>query len=171
MLIKLTLLMTLLLFAVINDVNEYRIKNKLNLLFIILGLVYNIFLDSGLNTIYSIVGIVFPLLMLLPLYALNMLGAGDIKLFCAIGSLIGLYGVMLSIAYSFLFGLAYALLIMIYRGNMIGRFMKLYGYFMNCLISMSIQPYYSLKEDNDGKMHFSIPIAMGTLAVNFLFLA
>jgi prepilin peptidase CpaA len=95
-----------------------------------------------------------------------MLGAGDIKLFCAIGALIGLRDILFSIAYSFLFGFIVALMIMIVRKNFISRLKRIYIYLKSCFLNMSIMPYDELSANNDGKMHFTIPIALGTIMVS-----
>jgi prepilin peptidase CpaA len=112
--------------------------------------------------------LIVPFIILLPLYILNMLGAGDIKLLCSIGALTGIKHVLISIVFSFIFGAVIALLIMAVHKNLFSRLRKLYIYLKCCFLSMSIMPYYQLNTDNDGKMHFTIPIALGTIAASLI---
>ncbi|OGO77706.1 MAG: hypothetical protein A2Y23_08875 [Clostridiales bacterium GWB2_37_7] len=128
-------------------------------------MLYHAYLGSQTEIIFSLLGLITPFVILMPLYILNMLGAGDIKLLCSIGALIGMRNVLLSIAFSFLFGSVVALAIMLANKNFISRFKNLYIYLKSCLLNMSILPYYQLNMNNDGKMHFTIPIALGTIAV------
>lgn len=166
--IRMALIMTQLALAVTNDVYCYKVKNEINFTFAITGILYNVFTGSQTNIYFGILGLIIPFVILLPLYILNMLGAGDIKLFCSIGALLGIGRVLLSIALSFGFGLVIALLIMASRRNFIFRIKKLYVYLKGCFLCKSIMPYYQLKINKDGRMHFTIPIALGTITTFFI---
>ena len=81
-------LILLILLAVINDIKAYKIKNTLILSFIAAGMATNLAMGGFPKLIYSVTGTTVPLILLFILYALKMLGAGDIKLFCAIGAIL-----------------------------------------------------------------------------------
>jgi len=164
--VRTILVITLITLAVINDLRSYRVRNEITLTFAIIGIVYNICF-YGLQSFYTtILGLIVPFLILLPLYALNMLGAGDIKLFCAIGTYIGLELVLMSIAYSFFVGAIIAVFIMLIRKNAFLRFKYFFTYIKSCLLSMKILPYTEFIAQQDGtKMHFTIPIALSTMIV------
>ena len=163
--IKTVLLTSQILIAVITDVNSYKVKNLMIFVFIIAGAFYNIFPFNHGNLFSSMLGLLVPAIILMPLYILKMLGAGDIKLFCSIGFLLGFKDILYDITYSYLFGLVLALLIMLIRGNLTARFNRLFIYIKSCILTMNILPYDDLNTQSDGRMHFTIPIALGTIAV------
>ncbi|MGB7605725.1 MAG: A24 family peptidase [Lutisporaceae bacterium] len=164
--IKTVLIMTLIVLAIINDLQNYKVRNEITLTFAIIGIVYNISFYGIHNFYTTVLGLIVPFLILLPLYAARMLGAGDIKLYCSIGAFIGLKLILMSIAYSFFAGAIIALVIMIIRKNAFLRFKYFFTYIKCCLLCMKVMPYADLTEKQDGtKMHFTIPIAIGTIYI------
>ena len=85
MVIKILICAVFLILINITDIKGFKIKNKVVLPTIIIGLIYGLISNSFLDSIY---GLLIPL-VLFPLYALKMLGAGDVKALCAIGSVLG----------------------------------------------------------------------------------
>lgn len=163
---KESLIITLVILAVINDLYNYRVSNKIIFPFCITGIMYNLLLENHQYFVSSIIGLAVPLVILFPLYITKMFGAGDIKLFSALGAFIGLRPVLTSMAYSFIAGAIIALIIMLIRRNALQRFKYFITYIKCCLLSMTIIPYSDFSEKNDGtKMHFTIPIALGTILV------
>lgn len=164
--IKTVLIMTLVVMAVINDLHSYKVRNKITLTFAIIGIVYNISF-YGLQNFYStVLGLTVPFLILFPLYAVKIIGAGDIKLFCSIGTFLGLKLILMDIAYSFFAGAVIASVIMLTRKNAFSRFKYFFTYIKCCLLCMKVMPYADLTAQQDGtKMHFTIPIALGTIYI------
>lgn len=112
--------------AVIQDIREYKIKNKLILIFLGIGIILSA-ADDGIRGVGdSLLGIIIPL-VLLPLFALRMLGAGDIKAFCALGALLGAKGIINLMCISFLSGGVIALIFMIFRRNGLKRFFWIFS--------------------------------------------
>ena len=117
----------------------------------------------------SILAAVLPAIILFALFALTMLGAGDIKLFCAAGSIAGVVFILYGMAYSFLAGGAIAIALMIIRGNFRQRAKYLLSYLKTCLLTLSIKPYSDFDNKDDGaKFRFSYAIACG-IALQMLF--
>jgi hypothetical protein len=79
--------------------------------------------------------------------------------------MLGVEDILYSITYSYLFGLVLAVVIMLTRDNIAARFERLYIYLKCCILTLSILPYDDLSMYSDGRMHFTIPIALGTIAV------
>lgn len=158
--------MTLMLLAVINDLYDYKVRNEITITFIIIGMLYNLILNGPLNLYPSLLGLIIPFIILFPLYISRMLGAGDIKLFCALGAFMGFKLVLISIAYSFIVGAFIAIILMLRRKNLLQRFKYFYIYIKSCLLCLSIIPYSDFNIRRDGsKMHFTVPIALGTILV------
>lgn len=113
--------------------------------------------------IFSITGCLVPVLLLIIFFALRMLGAGDIKLFAAIGSIMGLEFVLYNMAYSFLAGGVIALGILTVNRNGAQRFRHLWRYLKSCFLTLSLQPYTNFEDKSDrAKFRFSYAVACGT---------
>ena len=157
-------LILLMAFALASDIKTYKIKNLIIIAFITIGLISNFIIDglTGLTT--SAIATALPACILIILFALNMLGAGDIKLFCAIGAISGVKFVLYCIVYSFLAGGIIAFIIMLANRNFIQRSKYLFNYIKACILTLSLQPYTDFNVKNDGsKFHFSYAIACGVV--------
>lgn len=156
-------LMLLLVLAVINDTISFRIDNKIILFFIVTGLVTGLARGGLKGFTGSAAGAVIPMIVLFLLYALKMLGAGDIKLMCAIGAIGGTGIVLPVMAYSFLVGGFIALIFIMLRRNAGVRAMYMFNYLKSCFLCHSILPYSDFEDKNNGSMfRFSYAIACGT---------
>lgn len=82
-------LMVLVMAAGAYDLRSRRIPNWLNLSGIVLGFALQTFLFGKAGFLASASGLGVALLVYLPLYALRGMGAGDVKLMAAVGSLSG----------------------------------------------------------------------------------
>ena len=140
----------------VSDRKSSRIRNKAVILFSAVGIILSLF-DGGL--ISSLIGMLFPL-ALLPLFAFDMLGAGDIKAFCGLGAIWGIRMSAWIIAFSFLAGGVIALVIMLIRGNFVARIRHIFAYLKLCFIAKKPLPY---DEERDGRFRFAYSIAAGTV--------
>jgi prepilin peptidase CpaA len=97
--IGLTPLAVLLFKASMEDINNRRISNKLVLSGVLIGLLLNLLLPvglgfnslapGGLGALKSFQGLGLGLIVLLPMYFLKVMGAGDVKLMAMVGSFVG----------------------------------------------------------------------------------
>ncbi len=100
----LALLAGFLVAAVWQDVRTRRIPNRLVLVGTLAGLVLNgalplalsqtVARPGGLGWLASFEGMALGLVLLLPLYALKTLGAGDVKLLAMVGAFVGPHAVL-----------------------------------------------------------------------------
>ena len=81
-------LAVLLLVAAVCDIRAHRIPNALSVFGLALGLLWHGCRGGGSGLLWSLEGIALACLALLP-YAAGALGAGDVKLFGAVGALMG----------------------------------------------------------------------------------
>ena len=121
--------------AVIYDIKTFCIPNRLTGCGCICGLTYSLIAKGTDGIINSIAGIVLPVVIFMVLYVLNVIGAGDIKLFAAIGSFI-CYRVFIIAAVSLVLTAVYGLVLCLRKG----------GIFMNRT-----------------KIHMSVPIFIATM--------
>lgn len=95
---SLTLLGTFLGAAVLTDLQSRHVPNVLVVLMFAAGIAVQALtapsIGSGLSVALGGAGV--GLLVLLPFYALGGMGAGDVKLFAATGSFLGLHGTLLA---------------------------------------------------------------------------
>jgi prepilin peptidase CpaA len=84
-------LIALLLVAAVIDWRTYRIPNWLTLSGLAWGIVFNATNATSVPTglVHAGLGLLTGLLLLLPLYALRVMGAGDVKLMAMVGAFIG----------------------------------------------------------------------------------
>lgn len=160
--VKALILVSALFSALYYDIKEQKIKNFITMPVALMGIVIN-FLEQGQGGVmYSLQGWVIPIVSLMLLYYVNVMGAGDIKLFAAIGAIMGLPFVLYSFIYTVLIGGVIALVILVKRKEFLIRMAHLYTYFKFIILSGRI-PVYSNKEDKSSKFIFSTAIVPGTL--------
>jgi prepilin peptidase CpaA len=111
-LLSLTFLVALLLAATVSDVRRRRIPNALVLYGMLLGLAFQTFTatgsglleDGGLGPWTALMGGLTGLALFLPLYALRMMAAGDVKLLAMVGVWLGTASVLYAALWSLLAG-------------------------------------------------------------------
>lgn len=153
------LICSLFLIAInITDIKNYKIKNSVVLPTIILGLICGIVLNLFLDSVY---GMLIPLI-LFPLFALKMLGAGDIKALCAIGAVLGLKLSIMTVIFTFISGGIIALGFMLSNKNFIDRFKNLFRYFKISFLTKKIEKY-NYGGNEKSYFRFSYAITTGTI--------
>lgn len=115
-----SILCALLLVAVWNDVKQYRIPNKLVFVGAALGLLLNSVLPEGqgfvsdapgaIGLLKALAGLGVGLAIMLPLYILRAMGAGDVKLMAMVGAFLGPQATIGAILLTFAIGGAMSLL-------------------------------------------------------------
>lgn len=159
----------LLLHALYSDIRFCKIRNKTVFFFMVIGIATN-FIFSGYRGIrISLLGIGVPILILFGLFGLRMLGAGDIKLFAAIGSILGWKGAAAAIVYSFISGGVIATFLIIFRKNGVQRIKYLLSYLKTCMLTLSLMPYTDISDSSDNaRFRFAFAIVLGTGIVLFM---
>lgn len=103
--------------AFVTDVYSMRIPNVITAGGALSGLIYHSIADGWSGFIFSIAGLATGLFSLLVLYWIGAIGAGDVKLFAAIGSLSGSVFVLYCLMYSLLYAGVIAIVVFIIRKN------------------------------------------------------
>jgi prepilin peptidase CpaA len=117
------LLILLLAVSVFTDVKWKRIPNALTYPTMAIAMAVHGFMGGASGLIYSIEGLCLGLTLLIVFYFLGMMGAGDVKLMSAVGSILGPAGVFKAFLFTAIVGGVYALVVLAYHGQLIG-FMK-----------------------------------------------
>lgn len=148
--------------AVWMDFDAYRISNGLMAGAAAVGLGLNAWRAGPAGTADALAGCLLPFILLLPVYGLSMLGAGDIKLLMAAGAFTGLKGSIYSLIAAFFIGAVISLTLMIKHRNFLQRLKFFFEYLIQIKSNHSVKPYYHLKTPVKGEtVHFSLCIAAG----------
>jgi len=174
MTIKTVLLLILLFSATITDLLTQQIKNILLLPFFLLGLILNGYTSGLAGLGEALLASLIPVLFFGLLFALKMLGAGDIKLYSAVGALMGVSFINRSILFSALAGGFFAVIIMLYRRNARYRLHKVWLFLKYCFLTRSLPEYNHFSypaeaaEEGKGKFPYSCVITAGVLLALWL---
>lgn len=169
------LLATLLAIAVASDVRTRRIPNVLVLAGMAAGLSLHALLARGaglfdvpfgaLGIMPAAGGLVLGLLLLLPMYALSAMGAGDVKLMAMVGSFLGprdTAGVVLA---TLLAGGVMALLVALYGGTLRKVLWNVKAMVLGSALGALAGTGARMEEPvvPTGKLPYAVAIATGTL--------
>ena len=162
LLVKSILIFITLGLALYYDIYQQKIKNQITFPAAILGAGINLF-DKGMDgLLYSLKGWLVPIIILIAFYYINVMGAGDIKLFAAVGAIMGLPFVFYSFVFSIYIGGLIALVILIRKKLLLKQMNHLYKYlkytFLVCTVSA-----YGNKDEKNNKFIFAAAIVPGTL--------
>lgn len=159
---KEVLLLTIAGGAAVMDLQRMKVDNLWIVLSLILSFLWRIFYlgKAGLPEYFA--GTLFPIIVLGGLFCFRMIGAGDIKTFCALGSLMGIKSVFMCMVYSFLIGGVFSLIFLVLYGDIRGRLQYFLQYFQWFFSAGNIRPYYQkgLSLEN---FHFTVPIFMSVM--------
>jgi prepilin peptidase CpaA len=116
-------------FAAVVDIAKQKIPNWLVLIVALIGLGWNFFSVDGLGLADAGIGLIAGMLLMLPGYIFASMGAGDVKLMMAIGSVVGFSKVMDIVLYGYIAMIAMAILYIICRGGGIKLLVRYKGLF------------------------------------------
>lgn len=164
------LLACLLGLALTYDIGRRRIPNWLVVTGLIAGLVYSLVATNGIGSSLSAVGAgalgnallgaAIGLLIMLPLYLLHAMGAGDAKLMAAVGTFLGPQQVAGAALLTFVVGGALSLLAALSSGSLsrVLSNLRLMG-----MVLVSGASGLKLRDvQTTGRLPYSIAIALGT---------
>ena len=152
------------------DVRYRRIPNELVLLTFIGGLALNTIFEGSHGLLISLGGFAFAFGLMFFLHAFGTMGAGDVKLFAAIGAINGVSLVLPTLMVVALTGGVFAIAKMIYARRtvttMLGVSQVLYG-----LLPGQRVPRLEVPLDRTYTLPYAVPICFGSLIAFFLFRA
>lgn len=151
-------LLLVLLVATITDFRRHRIPNWLTFGSLICGLTLQTVFLGGDGLLSGMAGAGVGLAVLLPFFLLGGMGAGDVKLMAAVGSIIGFKTVVLAAAVAVCFAGLYAITLIVVKGEW-SSFLQRY------VVSLQTRHYVAPGSGSvaQTRFPFALAIAGGTL--------
>ncbi|HJV84024.1 MAG TPA: prepilin peptidase [Noviherbaspirillum sp.] len=168
------LLCALLVAATWSDIRRYRIPNALVYGGALLGLALNTFLPEGngfasalpgaLGWRMALYGLGLGLAIMLPLYMLHAMGAGDVKLVAMIGAFLGPHAIVYVIAFMMLAGGLLAIVYTLRTGSFRRMWRNLQTMMLATYFKAALHeaPVLDAVPDSAGRLPYAIAIALGT---------
>lgn len=113
--IKLSIICLVFLIALYWDLKYQRIPNLLCITALIMGIIVQYFFSGWMGLLTAFVGVGLAFILLFPAFALQLLGAGDVKLMLAIGSFLDAKLLLWSILYAVIAGAITSLCLAFYQ--------------------------------------------------------
>lgn len=158
------LLMVILITASVTDFRFRRIPNRLTYSTMIFGLVFYSLTYGFSGFFHSFGGLFLGLVFLIAFYLLGGMGAGDVKLMAAVGSLLGPQGVFEAFLGTALIGGIYALIILFAKGYLLNT-MKRFGLMLKTFFMTKKFIYIPPpKQEKAPLLCYGVAISLGTLA-------
>jgi prepilin peptidase CpaA len=126
--------------AFITDITKQKIPNYLCAAGFLAGILLHGFISGVAGIGYSLLGALFGFVPLLLLYGIRAVGAGDVKLFAAIGALTGAEFVLQSIMYALIYAALIGCFILCWRREWKLRGMRIFMLLMRVVVWKQIEP-------------------------------
>ena len=146
------------------------IPNKLTAALMAAGLVTNVVFSGWQGLLFSLAGFAAGLLILFVPFCLGGIGAGDVKLLAAIGSLLGTAFAADSFLYGAIIGGVWAVVVLIRQKSLI-QSLKVAGYRLAILASgqkITAPPLHTFSSGNNWGFPYGIAISLGAAAAMVL---
>jgi prepilin peptidase CpaA len=159
----LIILIIVLTISAISDITFQKIPNWLTIPTMTLGVVYYTWMNGTEGFLYSVEGIGVGVVVLILPYILGGMGAGDIKLMGAVGSLLGPKGVFTAFLFTAIIGGIYALLVLVLSRNLRNT-VKRYGTMLKTFVLTQTMIYIPpSREEMKPRLCYGVAIALGTI--------
>jgi prepilin peptidase CpaA len=140
------LLAVFILAAFISDARTSLIPNTLTVGAAVAGLFYHIAFDGWNEILDSVIGLFVGFFILLVLYMFGALGAGDVKLFAAVGALMGTFFVWQSIMYSLIYAGVIGILLLLIRKKLIPTGKRMAVWLLSIVVFKDYLTFKKMKE-------------------------
>jgi prepilin peptidase CpaA len=150
------------------DVRYRRIPNELVLLTFIGGLTLNTIFGGSHGLLTSLGGFALAFGLMFFLHAFGTMGAGDVKLFAAIGAINGISLVLPTLVVVALTGGVFAICKMIYARRTVTTLLGVSQVFYGLLPGQRV-PRFEVPTERTYTLPYAVPICFGSLIAFFLF--
>lgn len=161
-------LFVLLVIAAVTDYRSYKIPNWLTAGGTAFALIYNTVVPFSLHAgfLWGLGGFVLGFLVMLPLYALGVMGAGDVKLMAMVGAFLGVSDTFNAVIATFIVGGVAALVFALFNqalARMLGNVKSVAQAMLMSAIG-GFRPDARIEASQSvGKLPYGVSISMGTM--------
>jgi len=149
--------------AIGTDLRSRKIPNRLTYSAMVFMLAYYSTAYGLAGCWFSLKGLLLGTGVLLPVYCIGGMGAGDAKLMGVAGAALGMQGVVTAFLFTALLGGVYALVLIVFRYEHCREFLNRFWLMLKALVYSKRFFFISGKEQgNAPKLCYALPIAMGT---------
>jgi prepilin peptidase CpaA len=163
---QLLVLLAMLAVAVVTDLRERRIPNIVTIPGLLAGLVIGAFIEGGIPA-PALLGAFLAFVVTIPFHALGGLGAGDVKLFTAVGAFVGPGGLLPVLLYGGLAGGVLAIANATRRGAILGLLVNTKNLILHGITGGKAGHPIDLKESEAHSVPYGVAIAAGALLAWF----
>ena len=167
-LMKLLLLIPMAMFIIYYDVRYRRIPNVLVLGLLIGGLTINITFGGFNGALTSVEGFALAFLPMFLIHVFGAMGAGDVKLFGAVGSVIGVSMVPLTFVVVVMLGAVLAIYTMLRSGTMFSTLHGVVRIFVGIMPGWEM-PRFAIPPDRKHTIPYGVAIMLGSLLAAVVF--
>ena len=167
-LMKLILLIPMAVFIIYYDVRYRRIPNALVLCLLIGGLTINTSFGGLGGALTSLEGLALAFLPMFLIHVFGAMGAGDVKLFGAVGSVIGVSMVPLTFVVVVMLGAVLAVYTMLRSGTIFSTLHGVLRIFVGIMPGWEM-PRFAIPPDRKHTIPYGVAIMLGSLLAAVVF--
>ena len=165
---KLLLLIPMAMFIIYYDVRYRRIPNLLVLGLLIGGLTINISFGGLNGALTSVEGLALAFLPMFLIHLFGAMGAGDVKLFGAVGSVIGVSMVPMTFVVVVMLGAVLAIYTMLRSGTIFSTLHGVLRIFVGIMPGWEM-PRFAIPPDRKHTIPYGVAIMLGSLIAAAVF--
>lgn len=158
-------LTTILVASAIIDIRVQKIPNLLTLPTIVVGLVYHTSINGWDGLIASLGGTALGIALFIIPYSMGGMGAGDAKLMGAVGSIVGVKGVLIASLFTAIAGGIYALIVFAFNSKYFKSFINRSALTIKAFaLTKHFIPIPADDSEKKPKLCYGVAIAVGTIS-------
>ncbi|MBP1968652.1 prepilin peptidase CpaA [Virgibacillus natechei] len=157
------ILILFLLIACYYDVRQHRLPNWLNVSGVLVGIIYHLVVNQLDGFIQSVLGLLVAGVILLLLYIFKAVGAGDVKLFAAIGAISGVLFSLYAIMYSIIFAGIIGLIILLFTKTFLINITLAFLHIKESMKDKTLTPLDDFKNNISNRFPFIYAVIPGVI--------
>jgi prepilin peptidase CpaA len=164
------LLGILIVVAFYTDVTKSLLPNWLTMSGVAVGVLFHLIIGGLDGLFFSFIGLLFGGGLLMLLYLFKAIGAGDVKLFAAIGAIAGFHFTLYTLMYSIFFAGIIGAIILLFRKQFVSRMVYAIYRIVGSIMSRDIKSLEDFKRIESTRFPFMYAVLPGVIVTITTFL-